>query len=317
MVVIWIVMTFVFFVLRVLPGDFAAQTVANQFLAGANRGGGTPEDALAAARERLGMDDPLPVQYANYFWDILRGDFGLSFRTSEPALDVVLDAVPYTLQLGLMSIAIAIIVALPIGIISAVKQDTALDGGLRFFAVFFLAAPTFWIATLLSGWAVKYDAFNIDVVGHPGIWEDPWNSIQLFAIPALASGLAAGAIYMRFLRSQLLDVMRQDYVRTARSKGLSGRIVISRHVLRNALIPLVTVFGFSIANLLGGNAILEVMFNIPGMGNRLLTALLIRDVPVAQLMTLITVAILVMVNLLVDLSYFLIDPRVTVKSVEQ
>ena len=154
------------------------------------------------------------------------------------------------------------------------------------------------------------------MIAHPGIWEDPWASIQLMIIPSLAAGLGFGAILMRFLRSQLLDVLRQDYVRTARAKGLQSRTVIARHVLRNALIPIVTIFGISLAALVGGNVILETMFNIPGMGRLLLEALLIRDVPVAQAMALLLVVGVVMINLLVDLSYFLIDPRVTVGAAE-
>jgi len=313
LVVIWIVMTFIFVTLRVLPGDFAAQQVSDQFFAGR---GGDPVEALRLARERLGMNDPVGVQYVKYFGDLLRGDFGESFRTGEPALKSVRAALPYTFQLGVMSVIIATVLALPIGILSALRQDTWLDGGLRLFAVFFLAAPTFWTATLVSGWAVKFDLLDINVVGHPGIWEEPWESFQLFLIPALAGGLATGAVLMRFLRSQLLDVLRQDYVRTAKAKGLRTQIVITRHVLRNSLIPIVTIFGLLLAGLVGGSVILEQMFNIPGMGRLLLQALLIRDVPVAQAMALLLVVGVVLTNLLVDLSYFIIDPRVTVGGAE-
>ena len=313
LVVIWIVMTFIFIALRVLPGDFAAQQISDQFFAGR---GGDPEEALRLARERLGLDDPVAVQYVKYFGELLRGDFGESFRTGESTLKSVRAALPYTLQLGLMSVIIAIVLAFPIGILSALRQDTWLDGGLRLFAVFFLAAPTFWTATLVSGWAVKFEVLELDVVGHPGIWEDPWDSFQLFLIPALAGGLATGAILMRFLRSQLLDVLRQDYVRIAKAKGLRTQIVVTRHVLRNALIPIVTILGILLAALVGGNVILEQMFNIPGMGRLLLEAIFIRDVSVAQAMVLFLAVGVVMINLLVDLSYFFIDPRLTVEAAE-
>ena len=309
LVVILIVMTFIFITLRILPGDFAAQQVSDQFFAGR---GGDPEEALRLARERLGLHDSIPVQYGKFLRDLFTGDFGTSFRTGDSALTSVRAALPYTLQLGLMSVVIALILAFPVGIISALRQDSWLDGGLRLFAVFFLAAPPFWTATLGSGWSLQYDILELNVIAHPGIWEDPWGSFQLMIIPALAAGLAFGAILMRFLRSQLLDVLRQDYVRTARAKGLRSGAVITRHVLRNALIPIVTIFGISLAALVGGNVILETMFNIPGMGRLLLEALLIRDVPVAQSMALLLVVGVVMINLLVDLSYFLIDPRVTV-----
>ena len=144
----------------------------------------------------------------------------------------------------------------------------------------------------------------------------PWASFQLFIVPALAGGLAVGAILMRFLRSGMLEVLRQDYVRTARSKGLAGSIIIARHVLRNALIPVVTIFGFLVAALVAGNVVLENMFAIPGMGNEILTAIRIRDIPVTQTFTLLLVGAVVFVNLAVDLSYFLIDPRVTVSGSE-
>ncbi len=330
LVVIWIVMTFVFLALRVLPGDFAAQQVANQFFSGATARGqsdkatqeaqgaeeGASENvdrALQAARERLGLNDPVIVQYGKYWRDIFSGNPGKSFQTGESVVDMTADALPYTVQLGIMAIIIAGLLAAPVGIFSAIRPDGFLDGGLRVFAVFFLAAPSFWTAALLSGWAVQYDVLTIDVVSSPGVWDDAWGSFQLFIIPALAGGLATGAVLMRFLRSGLLEVLRQDYIRTAHAKGLRESVVVSRHVLRNALIPIVTILGFLTAALIGGNVILEQMFNIPGMGRQFLRAILDRDVPLAQFMTLLLVGGVVMVNLLVDLSYFIIDPRVTVE----
>ena len=338
--VIWIVTTFVFFALRVLPGDFAAQQVANQFLSGATARGQSDvatteaqgqateresnqsnsanvERSLQAARERLGIDKSIPHQYGLYWKNFFTGDHGTSFRTSRPAVTETLEALPYTLQLGLMSIIIALLLAVPVGILSAMRPNTFMDGSLRVFAIFFLAAPSFWTAALLSGWAVKFDILEINIVKSPGIWQDPWESFQLFIVPALAGGLATGAILMRFIRSGLLEVLRQDYVRTAHAKGLRERAVMARHVLRNALIPVVTIIGFIIAALVAGNIILETMFNIRGMGQQLFRAILMRDVHVAQFMTLLFVGAVVFVNLAVDLSYFLIDPRVTVSSVEQ
>lgn len=310
-VVVWVVASFVFFAMRVLPGDFAAQQVSNQFFSGAG-GNVSNEQALKEARQRLGMDDPVPIQYVKYFGDLLRGDFGRSFLTQQPAQVVVREALPYSLQLGCMSLFIAVVIALPVGILSAIRQDSLLDGSCRVVAVLGLAAPSFWIATLLTLVVLKFDLFTLDVIHHPGIWEDPIPSLQLFIIPALASGLAAGAVLMRLLRSQLLDVLRQDYVRTARAKGLRERSVVLRHVLQNAMIPVVTVFGFLVGTVVGGSVILETMFNIPGVGQELLRAILIRDVPVAQALTLMIAVGLVTINLLVDLTYFLIDPRVTV-----
>ncbi len=313
-VVVWMVASFVFITVRVLPGDYAAQQVTNQFFSGG--AGTTKEDkdaALRDVRQRLGMDDSIPVQYARYFGDLARGDFGKSFQTGEPAWDVMTAALPYTVQLGLMSLIIALTVALPVGIISAIRQDSWLDAIFRSVAILGLAAPSFWTASLLTAVILRNDLWDLNVVNPPAIWDNPMESLQLFIIPALAGGLASGAVLMRILRSQLLDVLRQDYVRTAWAKGLRERSIVLRHVLRNGLIPVVTVIGFLMGGLVGGSIILEQMFNIPGMGQRLLTAILVRDVPIVQLQSLVIATGLVTINLLVDLSYFWIDPRITVK----
>ena len=316
LVTIWIVLTFVFFVLRVLPGDYAEQQLANQFFAQGARTEEQREQQLADLRARLGSDKPLVVQYGRFWWRILQGESEQSFQYNRPAFSVAGDALPYTLQLGLMSLIIAIMLALPVGIFSAVRPDGFLDAGLRVFAIFFLAAPAFLTAAIVSAYAIKYDILTIGVTSQELIWENPWGSFQLFLVPALAGGLAVGAILMRFLRSGMLEVLRQDYVRTARAKGLGGQVVIVRHVLRNALIPVITILGFLIAALVAGNVVLESMFAIPGMGNEILVAIRIRDIPVTQTFTLLLVGAVVFVNLLVDLSYFLIDPRVTVGGAE-
>lgn len=313
LVVVWMVATFVFIAVRVLPGDYAAQQVTNQFFSG---GAGTTkeekDERLRETRKRLGMDDPIPVQYGNYLGDLLRGDFGNSFQTGKPAVDIMTEALPYSIQLGLMSLIIALLVGIPVGTISAIRQDSLVDGVFRSLAILGLAAPSFWTASLLTGIVLRNDLWDLKVVNPPGVWEDPVGSLQLFIIPALAGGLAAGAVLMRLLRSQLLDVLRQDYVRTAWAKGLRERAVVLRHVLRNALIPVVTIIGFLMGSLVGGSIILEQMFNIPGMGQRLLGAILVRDVPLVQLQALVIAIGLVTINLLVDLTYFWIDPRITV-----
>ena len=316
LVTIWIVLTFVFFALRVLPGDYAEQQLANQFFAMAARTDEERAEQLALARARLGTDKPLYEQYGRFWWDILRVRSQDSFQYNRSAFSVAADALPYTLQLGVMSLIIAVLLALPVGVLSAIRPDGFLDAGLRTFAIFFLAAPAFLTAAIASAYAVRYDVLTIGVTTQELIWENPWGSFQLFIVPALAGGLAVGAILMRFLRSGMMEVLRQDYVRTARAKGLAGSVVIARHVLRNALIPVVTILGFLIAALVAGNVVLESMFAIPGMGNEILVAIRIRDIPVTQTFTLLLVGAVVFVNLIVDLSYFLIDPRVTVAGAE-
>ena len=222
LVTIWIVLTFVFFVLRVLPGDYAEQQLANQFFAQGARTEEQREQQLADLRARLGSDKPLVVQYGRFWWRILQGESEKSFQYNRPAFSVAGDALPYTLQLGLMSLIIAIMLALPVGIFSAVRPDGFLDAGLRVFAIFFLAAPAFLTAAIVSAYAVKYDILTIGVTSQELIWENPWGSFQLFLVPALAGGLAVGAILMRFLRSGMLEVLRQDYVRTATGEGIGG-----------------------------------------------------------------------------------------------
>ncbi|MCY3882563.1 MAG: ABC transporter permease [Dehalococcoidia bacterium] len=316
LVTIWIVLTFVFFVLRVLPGDYAEQQLANQILATGARTEEARADQLRQIRARLGTDKSLPEQYGRFWWNILQGKSEMSFRKAQPAFTVAGDALPYTLQLGVMSLIIAVLLALPVGVLSAVRPDGFLDAALRVFAILFLAAPAFLTAAIAGAYAVKYDILNIGVTSQQLLWDSPWESFQLFIVPALAGGLAVGAILMRFLRSGMLEVLRQDYVRTARAKGLAGSVVIARHVLRNALIPVVTIFGFLVAALVAGNVVLESMFAIPGMGNEILAAIRFRDIPVTQTFTLLLVGAVVFVNLAVDLSYFLIDPRVTVSGAE-
>ena len=316
LVTIWIVLTFVFFVLRVLPGDYAEQQLANSFFATASQSEEQRETQLDHVRDRLGLNDPIYVQYGNFWWSILSGQSETSFQHNRPAFSVAGDALPYTLQLGIMSLIIAGLLALPVGTLSAIRPDGFLDAVLRVFAIFFLAAPAFLTAAIASAYAVKYDILTIGVTSQPLLWDDPWASFQLFIVPALAGGLAVGAILMRFLRSGMLEVLRQDYVRTARAKGLAGRVIIIRHVLRNALIPVVTILGFLVAALVAGNVVLESMFAIPGMGREILDAIRIRDIPVTQTFTLLLVGAVVLVTLLVDLSYFLIDPRVTVSGAE-
>lgn len=310
-VVVWMVASFVFVAMRVLPGDYAAQQVSNAFFAG-QAANASPEAQLKEARKRLGMDEPVPVQYFRFFGKIFRGEFGKSFQTGQPAMEVTREALPYSLQLGVMSLIIAILLALPVGIISAIRQDSLVDDSFRMIAILGLAAPSFFTAAVGTLVVLRFDLWELDIIGHPGIWEDPGGSLALFIIPALAAGLASGAVLMRLLRSQLLDVLRQDYVRTAWAKGLRERVIVVRHVLRNGLIPVITVLGFLVGALFSGNVILEQMFNIPGMGQKLLQAILIRDVPVAQTMTLVIATGLVTINLIVDLTYSLIDPRVTV-----
>lgn len=298
----------VFFAVNVLPGDFVAQRIAQQ-----NPTGGTPEEIEAqiqTIREDLGIDKPIVQRYVDYIWNTARGDLGESYRSREPALEGFKRGLPYTLQLSIMTLTIALMTSIPIGVISAIRQDSLIDYVLRLFAIVSVAAPGFWVATVLLLGVVRYDLWTIDLVNQPLVWEDPVTSLQLFILPAVAGGIASGAGVMRLLRSQMLEVLRQDYIRTAWSKGLRERAIIVRHAMKNAMIPVLTVIGLTIAGMLSGNVVMEYLFNIPGIGNRILDAIRQRDVPVVQAFVLVIATFIVFVNLGIDVLYGLLDPRI-------
>ncbi|MCZ2111322.1 MAG: ABC transporter permease [Dehalococcoidia bacterium] len=306
--VILVILTLVFFATSVLPGDFVAQRIAQQ-----NPTGSTAEERdaqIQAIRRDLGVDKPLVQRYLDYVWNTMQGDLGTSFRTRQPALQVFKDGLPYTLQLSLMTLFVALVTSIPIGIISAIKQDSWADYILRVIAILGVAAPSFWVATILLLSVVRWKLWTIDLIGQPLIWEDPWGSIRLYALPALAGGFASGAGVMRLLRSQMLEVLRQDYIRTAWSKGLRERVIIVRHALKNAMIPVLTVIGLTIAGLISGNVVMEYLFSIPGVGGRILGAITQRDVPVVQAFVLVIATFVVFVNLAVDVLYGWLDPRI-------
>lgn len=306
--VILVILTLVFFATSVLPGDFVAQRIAQQ-----NPTGNTAAERdaqIQVIRKDLGVDKPLAQRYVDYVWNTMRGDLGTSFRTRQPALKVFRDGLPYTIQLSLLTLFVALITSIPIGIISAVKQDSWADYILRVVAILGVAAPSFWVATILLLSVVRWKLWTVDLIGQPLLWEDPWGSLRLYALPALAGGFASGAGVMRLLRSQMLEVLRQDYIRTAWSKGLRERVIIVRHALKNAMIPVLTVIGLTIAGLISGNVVMEYLFGIPGVGGRILSAITQRDVPVVQAFVLVIATFVVFVNLAVDVLYGWLDPRI-------
>ncbi len=277
----------------------------------------TREITEAGIKNQLGIDKPLGQQYIEYLWDTIRFQFRPSFQTNEPSMDIFLRSLPRSLHLNAYALIVAVIVALPVGILSAMRQDQLLDYGLRGFAILALAAPAFWIATMMIFVVSPGGVFE------GGLWSIPlteesarsiFTSVEgffaLYTIPAVAGGIAAGAGLMRITRSELLEVLRQDYVRTAWSKGLRERAVIRRHALRNALVPVLSVFGLQLAALVGGNIILEILFNIPGIGLMLLQRLYQADIPVIQTAVFFLAFFVIIVNIIIDISYALIDPRI-------
>ena len=277
----------------------------------------TREITESSVKFRLGLDKPLGIQYVEFIWDTIRLKFRPSFQTNEPSMDIFLRTLPRTLHLNVYALIVAVIVALPVGVYSAMRQDRAPDYLLRGFAIFALAAPPFWTATMLIFVVSPGSLFD------GGLWSIPlaeeearsiFTSVPgffaLYTIPAVAGGIAAGAGLMRITRSELLEVLRQDYVRTAWSKGLRERAVIRRHALRNAMVPVLSVFGLQAAALVGGNIILEVLFNIPGVGLALLQRIYQADTPVIATIVFFLALFVIVINILVDISYALIDPRI-------
>jgi peptide/nickel transport system permease protein len=306
--VIWLVATLVFVATSVLPGDFVAQRIAAQDPTSTDPA--LRELQIQRVRAELGLDKPLAERYVRYIGNLLRGDFGVSYQNKEPALQGMKDGLPYSLQLSLMALFVAVVTSIPIGIISAIRQDTMTDYGLRFFAILALAMPNFWVGTMLLLYVVKWKLWDIPISTSPLLWEDPMGSLKLFVLPAIAGGLASGAGVMRLLRSQMLEVLRQDYIRTAWAKGMRERVIIVRHAMKNAMVPVVTVLGLTMAGLLSGNVVFENLFGIPGVGNRILTAIRARDVPVVQAFVLVIATFIVFVNLGIDLLYGVLDPRI-------
>ena len=302
--VIFMVITMVFLALRVTPGDFAVRQAGSQLP------GYSAEEATEIVRHDLGLDKPMPKQYWDFVSGLFRGDLGDSFVSKQPVMQELKERLAPSIELAILQIVIAIMVAVPIGIISAIRQDTWLDYILRLFAIFWLAVPSFFVGVLLLYSLARWAHWSPPITNYKGFFDDPLLNMQAMVLPAVAGGLATGAIIMRFLRSQMLEVLRQDYVRTAWSKGLGERAVILRHALKNALIPVLTVISLLLAIVASGNVVLETLFQLPGIGFYVVNAIQQHDYPVVQGVVLVVAAGLVFVNLLVDMAYAWLDPRI-------
>jgi len=291
----------IFLMLRLLPGDIV------DIIAGADAQ--TDSASRAKLREAMGLSDPLYEQYARWIGDLLRGDPGNSLRSGRPVSELLWKALPITVEMAVLSMLIAAIVAIPLGVISAVRRDTSTDYVSRVFGLIGLSLPNFWIATLMLLFTSK--AFGwIPPIRYIPFTEDPIGNLKQFALPAIAVAIQLMAIIMRMTRTTMLEVLSQDYVRTARAKGLNQRIVVCRHALRNALIPVITVMGFQLGALMGSSAIIEVVFGLNGVGNTLVQAIFNRDYPLVQAAVLYLAVAFVLINLLVDVLYAYLDPRI-------
>ena len=289
----------VFSLARFIPGDVVTLMMEeNQYA-----------QDLEEMRAKLGLDRPVHVQYLDWIGRVVRGDLGQSLYTGRPVLGELAVRVPVSLELGGIALFFALLLGVPIGIVSAVRQDTAQDYVARSSAILGLSVPGFWLGTLVVvlpaiylGWSpsIQYVAFAID----------PWGHVVQFLLPGFLLGVASAAAVMRLTRTQLLEVLRQDYVRTAWAKGLAEGGVVLKHSLKNALIPVVTVLGIQVAQILSGTVIFESIFGLPGMGRFLFDAITERDYPVIQGINLAVVSTVVVVNLLVDVTYAWLDPRI-------
>lgn len=294
----------IFIAMRVLPGDPIAQI--------ASEGSGQytlSAEELAAARASLGLDRPLPQQYLRWMADVFSGNLGHSFWNTEPIRAVVLRRGAISLEIALLAIAISWLIGVPAGIVSATRRNSWLDNILRLFVTLFLAIPSFWLGLTAVLFLVLVFTWRppLSIVQ---LWEDPVQNLSVVSGPAIALGVGLAAGLARMTRSTMLEVMHEDYVRTARSKGVRERLVITRHVFRNALLPIVTTSGAAMGALIGGSVATETAFGVPGLGNYLVQALSRRDWMVIQNLVLIYGIIFVAINLLVDLSYAWIDPRI-------
>ena len=302
--VVFLVITVVFMFSHLRP-DFAEQRAAQGMI-----GGVEYEEAIASIRAELGTDKPLLEQYGHYLWDTMRGDFGTSLATQQPVLVELKNRLDTSIELGILQIIVGLAISIPVGVLSAIRQDSWLDYVLRFFAVLGLAVPSFYMATLMLLFAFNWFGWAAPTTTYTGFLENPSLNLQAMAVPALAGGFAMGAVIMRLLRSQLLEVLRQDYVRTAWAKGLRERAVVARHAMKNAMIPVFTIVGLLVGTLFGGNVILETMFTLPGAAGLIVISFKQNDLPMVQGIVLLVGVVLVMTNIVVDVSYAWLDPRI-------
>ena len=291
----------VFIVVRLLPGDIVDQIIADQ-------SDPSPE-FRASVEERLKLNQGVAQAYAEWLLGLIQFDFGTSFSSGRPVTEQLTNRIPVTFELGILAMAYSITIAIPIGVISAVKQDTPIDYVTRSFAILALAVPSFWAGQMVIVYGFDWFQWT-PPLRYEYIWDNPVENIKITWVPAVILGSFLSGSVMRLTRSTMLEVMRQDYVRTARAKGLTERLVVTRHALRNAVLPVITVIGLQVSVLISGTVVLERIFSLPGMGRYLIGALELRDYPTVQAIVLLAALLVLVTNLIVDLSYAFIDPRI-------
>src|SRR5438093_996281 len=293
----------VFVILRILPGD---PLVAILGVEGHARM--SPADRVRIMAD-LGLSDPLPVQYGHWLRDIAAGRLGKSFFRGDTVAELIRHRGPISAEIGVLALVISWLVGMPIGVLSAFRPNSVPDGLARALSILFIAIPGFWLSMLI-GLALPFLFGYKSPIIIVHFWENPWQNLQIVVGPAIVLGLAQGAYIARMSRSCLLEVITEDFVRTARAKGLTERLVVIRHALPNALLPVITISGVLLGFVLGGSVAVEQAFGVPGLGRALVTAVIERDIIVVQNLVLLYAVIFVVVNVLVDLRYAWLDPRI-------
>ena len=291
-------LTIVFLILRLTPGD-PAQIILGEYA--------TPE-LLATVRAQYGLDKSIPEQYLVYLKNVATGNFGRSLSLRSSVTTLIGSALPSTIALAMASLLVTVLIGIPLGIISALKRNTIADYASMVIALLGIAAPNFWVALLMIYFlSYKLGWFPIQGAGAPG---DPLSQLRHLVLPSIALGTRSAALVARTTRSAMLDVLGEDYVRTARAKGLAERTITRAHVFRNALIPIITVVGIYFGQLLGGATVIEIVFGRPGLGKLLVDSILMRDYPLSQALIVTFLVVIVAVNLATDMLYGLVDPRI-------
>ncbi|MCZ6728327.1 MAG: ABC transporter permease [SAR324 cluster bacterium] len=302
---LFFVTVIVFILMRMIPGDVVVMKLVGE-------GADVTDEEIEIERENLGLNRSYPVQFLDWAWGALKFDFGKSMLTGDDVSRDIKIALPASLQIAIMATLLSIVLAIPLGTWAALRQDTWIDYLVRIFSIAGLATPGFWLGMMMiigiliitnSQWAPPFDYIPI--------WEDPWYNLSMLIWPALATGYRYSAVAMRMTRSAVLEILREDYIRTARAKGLLERIVIIRHALTNAMLPVVTVIGIEFSFLVGGLVVTEQVFNIAGLGNLFVDSVLQQDYSVVQALVLLVAFVIVFTNFVVDILYAWLDPRIS------
>ena len=293
----------VFVIMRVIPGDVAL------LILGGDQAARIDPKQLENMRRQLGLDQPYLVQFGEWLWGVVRFDFGKSLWTGRPVVEEVLIRLPLSLELAFLATMVSVLIAIPLGMIAAVRQDTWVDYVIRVVSIGGLAIPGFWVGILTILALVIFFGWGPPLEFTP-LWVDPWANLSIMIWPVLTVGYRYSAVTTRMTRSTVLEVLREDYIRTAWAKGLRERAVVIRHALKNAMLPVITLIGTEFAFLIGGLVVTETVFNLPGVARYLVDAILWRDYPVVQNLVMFIAIAVVLANLAVDLAYGWLDPRI-------